>query len=174
MKKRFKATSGTWLLSLFFCLFFLADTQGVLIEILGFSFPFTHEGAAVPMWGNFLTQLVIIFFLNLALVFLRMKRITLSDVERLPKSWKKYWNKDGVRRNLFLQNFRTVIQPVAIWMNSIFILGNYLLFRYPALELSDLYLNRWTAIMTLITIIFLSQVLKQLRPPMRPRGIRMI
>ena len=165
-------SSTAWYLSFFLLIVFLADTYGIVQEVWGFSFPFSHNGLAHVSWGLFSIQAILLLFVNLLISKLRLIRLKERYFLRMPKEGRKYWNKDAVRRALFQKNFRKILQPTAICFNSFVILLNYIVIRYPAETLSARFFNRWSLFMSLIALIFIIQLLKEIRPPMRATGIR--
>lgn len=161
-----------WAISLVLCLLFLADTYGVLRAWIGFNFPFSHNGFADPKWAVFYAQVFLVLGLNFLLVRGQYWRLDFSQFERMPKTWRKYWNRDGVRRELFHRHLHRAMQPLAIWLNSLFLVLNYIAVRYPATDWLDRVANRWSLFAVIIGVLFLSQLLKELRPPIRATGIR--
>lgn len=161
-----------WALSFILAIVFLADTYGILKYQWGLNLPFSHEGLAIPAWKVFWLQVCALAFVNLLFLRLRSFRIQAHHFSYLPKEWRKYWNRDGVRRELFRSNFRRVLRPTVTMLNSFVIVLNYISVRYPAPSISDRLFNRWTLFLVIIILVFIIQMMREIRPPMRATGIR--
>lgn len=143
-------------------------------SLWGIALPFSHPGLSEAKLLPFFLCVLVLCSVNFQLYRMRRKGVPQADFARLPNSWQKYWNRDGVRRQLFRENFRSAIAPVGIWFNSAILILSYCIVRYPAESMLDRAFNRWIFALCILTMLFLSQVLRQVRPPMRPVGIRLL